>query len=44
MQPDPGISIISLPSAVKLRIDPVFIALVEVDLDDSCEALEKLLQ
>jgi HD-like signal output (HDOD) protein len=44
MRPEPGISIVSLPSAIKLRVDPVFIALVEVDLEDSCETLEKLLQ
>jgi HD-like signal output (HDOD) protein len=44
MHPDFGISVVNLPSAIKLRVDPVFIALVEVDLEDSCETLEKLLQ
>jgi len=41
--PDPHISIISLPSSSKLGLDPMFVAMLEVDLEDSLQNMENLL-
>lgn len=41
--PDPHTSIISLPSSSKLGLDPMFVAMLEVDLEDSLQNMENLL-
>jgi HD-like signal output (HDOD) protein len=37
---DPSLTIISLPSAKRLDVDPVFIAMTEIDIEDEVAALE----
>ena len=42
-EPDPNISLVSLLSTAKLGLDPLFIAMLEVDLEDSMQDVENLL-
>lgn len=42
-EPDPHVSLVSLPSTAKLGLDPMFIAMLEVDLEDSLQNMENLL-
>jgi HD-like signal output (HDOD) protein len=42
-EPDPHVSIISLSASGKLGLDPMFVAMLEVDLEDSLQNMENLL-
>ena len=35
LQPDPDISIMKLPHTIRLEVDPVFVALSELDIEDT---------
>ncbi|HBF35020.1 TPA: hypothetical protein DDW35_10720 [Candidatus Sumerlaeota bacterium] len=43
LHPNPGLSIMNLPYTQFLNLDPVFVALQEVEIEDSLENLEQLL-
>ncbi len=40
LKSDPSLTIVSLPSAKRLDVDPVFIAMTEIDIEDEVAALE----
>jgi HD-like signal output (HDOD) protein len=40
LTPDPSLTIVSLPSAKRLDVDPVFIAMTEIDIEDEVATLE----
>jgi putative nucleotidyltransferase with HDIG domain len=41
--PDQNISIISIPATAKLGIDPLFIAMLEVDIEDTLHTMDSML-